>query len=281
MFGIHVHKNDHDSIETAIEYSIAAGWRCGQIYTHGPKSYSINKINITRLAELGESFPLYVHGTYFQPWNGEAKNIAHVKANMTTCQAIGAHGLVVHLPKRPVESIVAIMPAITTNASAKCPIILEMPSMHADPTKTYETPQKINTLIKEIEALSTARELRTPSDKIHFGICIDTSHVWAAGVSMRYYEETCNFFSAIDKPDKIKLIHLNGTKIDFNGGKDTHIIFGTAEDKIWHGISWEHSGVRAVVEFCKRYNCPIILEINRGEDHLIVEANRILAAGFA
>ena len=69
----------------------------------------------------------------------------HLIDQFNTADQMNADGLVLHLPKNTPEIVakyVAQIPRHTT------PLILEMPSMHAHETSTYETPKKINNLIK-------------------------------------------------------------------------------------------------------------------------------------
>ena len=57
------------------------------------------------------------------------------------------------------------------------------------------------------------------------GVCFDTSHAFAAGYDLRTketVEQTVRAIDAIIGFDKVKLVHLNDSKGDFNSRVDRH-----------------------------------------------------------
>lgn len=249
MYGIHIHKESSPSLHIRIEEE-SDRWTAAQIYTHGPRSYNKNNISERDIARVSRNLQLYVHSTHFsKPWKGKENAIGHIKDQMNVAKAIGAKGLVVHLPKDEPQVIEEHLPKIL----GEIPIILEMTSAKSDPEKTYETPEKLNRLTQRLSKYEG------------WSYCIDTSHIWAAGQNVKTKEFMDDWFSRISEPHRIQLIHLNGSSVPFNCGKDTHIIPFTSEDKIWHGIPYNRSGVKSVVEFAKKMNIPVIMEINRGD----------------
>lgn len=264
MYGIHVRKNDTTLAEQIVierQYCTAM-----QIYTHGPKSYNRNKID--GVQEAAKDITLFVHSTYFSlPWKGKTSAINHIIDQLNTVAEIDVNGntrgLVVHLPKDKPEVIVDAMKKFKHTV----PIILEMTSVKSDPERTYETPEKLNKLCSLL-------------GDINYGICIDTSHIWAAGEDVRTKAYLDNWFSRLKYPNKIHLIHLNGSSNDMGSGKDTHIVPFTETDKIWHGIEYNNSGVKSVIEFCKKYKVPVIMEINRGDKNEILKMKKLLQKKF-
>ena len=91
------------------------------------------------------------------------------------------------------------------------------------------------------------------------------------------------WFSAIEVPTIIKLIHLNGSSSKLSSYKDVHEIPFSPDDCIWgaaseHGkCDYDNSGVRAVIEFCKQYDTGLIMEINRGDERHTSAMQRILS----
>ena len=62
-----------------------------------------------------------------------------------------------------------------------------------------------------------------------FGICIDTCHIFVAGVDIRSHEKIDQFFSELDIQfglKKINLIHLNDSQEDFDSHIDRHANIG-------------------------------------------------------
>jgi len=118
---------------------------------------------------------------------------------------------------------------------------------------TYETPAKINHLTQLIGADSW------------WGWCVDTAHLWGAGVNIRAEADMEAWLAAI-KPGVIKLFHLNGSYAEMGSGADKHAIALGEGDLIWHGIPYQESGVSAIVRYAKKHNIPIVCEINRGKE---------------
>jgi len=274
MFGIHVHKGAKSTdLVNDVEKALAANWRCCQIYTHGPLSYNQNKFDFERMKLMALSMPMYVHATHFsKPWKGKAAAIEHIREQRRVASKIGALGLVVHLPKDTTDVVADIMPQIAARDSSLCPIILEMPAMRAADGITYESAAKLNALCDKL--------IVKCGNSIDWGLCIDTAHLWAGSVSMKHYAETVAYFAELKYPGLVKLFHLNGNKLPIGGNKDIHIIVGTAEDQIWRGVAYADSGLKAIFEFCRLHCIPIILEINRGEEHEVQAVNMQLTKWF-
>lgn len=255
-YGIHVHKDTAPSLGDQVA-KVAKLWTTMQLYTHGPRSYNKNPICDEKIINATKDMSIYVHSTHFsKPWKGNVRGIIHIQDQLKTAYSLGAQGLVVHLPKDLPSVVVEYMPQLY---HPHVMTILEMTSVKPDDHKTYETPAKINRLIDALEAASIT----------NYGLCIDTSHIWAAGQNVSTKSFMDEWFDQIEDKSKIVMIHLNGSSIDLGGGKDTHIIPFTKEDKIWGGdkpTMYRLSGVKSCVEFSKTHNIPLILEINRGEE---------------
>lgn len=277
MFGIHVHKGKYKTTADAIKKSNI--WSINdskkskiiptvQIYTHGPRGYNNVNIGNDEIIKLinDTGLQVYVHSTYYSiPWKGSEKALSHINDQYKICEEIGAKGLVLHLPKNTPEVVAKFVPN-----HPNVQTILEMTSVKPDDRKSYESPEKLNNLIDILENAGAK----------NYGICIDTSHIWAAGQNVKSKAFMDDYFKKLKYPHKIVLIHLNGSSIPLNGHKDTHIIPFTKDDKIWSGTPYNKSGVSSVVDFCKIWNVPIIMEINRGEDEEVKGIYKVLAKHF-
>jgi len=265
MIGIHINKGNYKTLHESLEHE-SKRWKVAQIITHGPQSMKINKIDSKQIKQIVKecNIQLWVHSSYLSvPWKGKISAINHIHEQAKVAHECGATGLVVHLPREPFECVMEWMPSINNN---NIPIILEMPS--AKPEKSYyESPEKINKLIECLKQIKP---------KLNFGICIDTSHIWAANTSTRTYQEASNFLKKLKHIQYISLIHLNGSNIPLGGGRDVHIIPGANDDVIWGNIAYEDSGLRAFVEFSKYYNIPMVMEINRGTAEEIDTIHKLL-----
>ena len=280
LLGIHVSKTNDilghkaaDDISEAIERdSKQLGINCAQIFTHGPQGYNAVKIDYDLLVKKTSDINLTVHSSY--PTNGiwkVKKNNEHefaskrainvVRSQVLACKKAHAWGLVLHiskiLPEEAADTILTLKPMIK---KIGVKLILEMVSSKSDANKTYETPEKINRLTELLGA-----------NENWWGWCVDTAHLWGAGVDIQTYDNMKNWLDAIHHKEKILMFHLNGSSAVRASGQDKHEIAFGAKDDIWHEIEPQNSGVRAVVEYANKYELPIICEINRGsvEDYIM------------
>ena len=266
MYGRHVEKGSYKSITNALR-DASKLWPVAQIVTHGPRTLRMNKVIPDEIKQFIDSIGMlvWVHSSYpTLPWKGEEHVITSLKEQLDVAYRCNAKGVVVHLPhSEPLDVVVRYIPLFN---DPRIPTVLEMPS--AKPANAhYSTPAKINDLIS---ALLSIRP------KINFGICIDTSHIWAANTSTRTYTEAKLFLESLEYIPDIHLIHLNGTNVPLGGGRDVHIIPGSSDDLIWGNIPYESSGIRAFVEFSQKYNIPLLMEINRGDDSEVERIHKLL-----
>ncbi|MFC1557861.1 deoxyribonuclease IV [candidate division KSB1 bacterium] len=93
------------------------------------------------------------------------------------------------------------------------------------------------------------------------GVCLDTSHIFAAGYDIRdkkTYTQTLNEFDKIIGMDKLKVIHLNDSKKELGSRKDRHEHVGKG-----------HIGLQAfrlLMNDKRLKNIPKILETPKGPD---------------
>ena len=82
----------------------------------------------------------------------------------------------------------------------------------------------------------------------------------------------------------ICMFHLNGSSSARGSGKDKHEIAGGPDDCIWGDehengiINYDISGIRAVVEYAKKHNTPMICEIKRGAEKDVIETLELIKA---
>jgi endonuclease IV len=245
------------------------GLDAAQIFTHGPRGHKRDAMEYEKIRLL-TNLTLSVHSSYpsVAIWkitrenkrDGNSKRIlAHILDQLRSCRKIGAEGLVIHIPRRPVSDLLETMLAIEDDLKkTKIPIWLEMISSKAHPDLTYETPEKLNKLTEA---------LKDVNPKV-WGLCIDTAHVYGSGEDISSVLKQNKWFSGLSKEttEKIMQYHLNGTESDYGSGKDKHAIAFASDDKIYHKYKKEpkKSGLYSVIKFCIAKKIPVIMEINRG-----------------
>ena len=274
MLGVHVTKDSHvlDDKSAASDLSVAIvrdidalKLNCAQVFTYGPRFLVKNNIDYNAVKKITKDIDLSVHSAYptTSIWkikqdgsSSDTKKIDAIKIQLVSCSKIGAWGLVLHInkvyPDVAAEVMHLLKPIIK---KSKVMLVLEMVASKADADKTYETPEKIDNLTTLIG----------PKEN-WWGWCVDTAHLWGAGVDIRSYANMKQWLDSITYKNKIVMFHLNGSSAARGSGKDKHEIAFGPDDVIWNGIKPNSSGVCAIVEFAEKRQIPIICEINRGTE---------------
>ncbi len=243
MLGIHYHTSNKEFHDEYMKFE------CVQVFA---KSLPIDLTSV-----------VYVHAPYqLQVWPNPKKTPSDIARaygyfgqEIKKCSHY-AKGYILHLPGGELPPIWQIAKTTrilmkiikTKTGSDKLKLLLEMPAVK---TGQFQTPQKINELVNAIGFGN-------------YGICIDTAHLWGMGQNITGYKSMKKWFDGLERPEKIGMVHLNGSSVDFDSGHDVHEIAFCPEDKIWHFVEYEYSGLAYVVEFAHKFKVPLILEINRG-----------------
>jgi deoxyribonuclease-4 len=244
-----------------------------QIFVMGPQRPIPAKLDEKKVREVTQDIDLTVHGCYLSVglWKINKDNVHQQESKtrlnrlmveLKMCKAIGAWGYVVHIAKQLPEVIAETMQIIKPIAKKiGVTILLEMVASKSHPEKTYETPEKLDNLATLIG----------PQED-WWGFCVDTSHIWAAGVDVQEYSTMQKWLDRFTFKKKIKLWHLNGSSQALLSGKDRHAIPFDKTDKIWHNIKPEDSGAKAIIEYATIHNIPMILEINTGDQEETIKS---------
>ena len=265
MFGVHIRKTgvfDDDANIGIVESAKNASdeWKIIQIMTHGPRTFSRNKFSYRDLRDV--NIRVVVHSTYLSQIRDD--NFGHLFDQLDVCRKIKSYGLVIHMQKG-YDWVVFMHDLINKAVASKTKIILEMASMKPA-INTHENTLSLNRIIDMI-----GREKYTSQE---WGFCIDTAHLWAGGLDISKYADMRNYLREIDHKF-ILLFHLNGSSDDKGSGRDTHQIPFSAEDKIFKE-PYKQSGVYAVVKYAKKYNIPVIFEINRGTRESLLHLRQLI-----
>jgi endonuclease IV len=297
-FGIHVSKiskidkTESHTMTEALELEMKRfNLNSAQIFTHGPMNAYPNKMDCSSVQQVIKDMDasIYVHGSYLSVglWNtldkGKRMTLNHVLDTMHSACMINAVGVVIHLSKKPVETIKGCMDMLQQGLGEikvedpyKMPmLLLEAPAMK--PGKwTYESPEKLNKLCDVLK------------ENTNWGLCIDTAHLWSGGVDLSKPGSWDAWLEGLTDlaRSKIKLIHLNGSlESNFGTGKDIHIIPFSEEDAIWGKSkkSVDNSSFKSIIDFCEKNNIDVISEINRGDKKDSIEyinlVNKITSCG--
>lgn len=278
--GYHVGKlkpgaNMADSIVSSVGNAKRLGVdvKCVQIFVMGPQSshLSVTPDDAKRIRELtAGGLRVYVHSAYITAniYKPESSGYAHVlcRQQLELCNEMGASGFVIHVPRDGPETA-AKGYRIACKYRGRVPIFMEI-EVAKPPKYTYETPEKIAELCKELAKVDP-----------DYGICIDTAHLWSCGESLGDSESASRWFgkySRLHVPHT--LIHLNDSGKEFGSGMDSHMA-------ITHGNIWKdydgrfrESGAYEILQWARREGVDVVLE--RDEDGLVSDLGLIRKAGL-
>lgn len=318
--GIHISKNSHAlektkhtsymiAIKTEVELLHMSAFA---LFMLGPLNKSKISMDYTSIKQfcIENNIEIWPHASYISSgvWNVNFKNrhenkslmyLRDIKDHLVIGKQLGVKGVVFHLPRHPIATVLETMEilsdckvinSIRKNEGVLPAFTVEMPASRPNDELTYETSQKLNALVKAINA---DKQINLP-----WNICIDSCHEYAGGVNFATDWDKWEADLTNETRDKIKLIHFNGASgKNFGTGKDGHIIPLSKDDAIWsHLISDEfrdyierssiddvnkvnlydklshdeltilkNSQFNSIIQWCKKHNIAMIMEINRGK----------------
>lgn len=260
-------------IYDTINYSISKGMYATQFFMGNPYKFDRAKISledIEKTKKLLRNYPTHVftHFPYVAnlagskdslAWNGnssqDAKTTHILKSLEYELSVISnfdtrRNGVVIHpgcFPDRN-KGLLAISQSINKiNFTQNSKLILENSAGQG------------NTLAATFEELKTIIDNLDLEKKQSIGVCIDTCHTHAYGLydlsKIEQVEKMFNDFDSILGMERLTLIHLNDSKEKFKSKKDRH-------ELLKQGCIWkdDDNSLKYLLEKCKEYNIPIILE---------------------
>lgn len=228
---------------------------------HNPSNPTSDTLNPTNSdSDSKDAIRAVIHGSYIDnPWNLRPGSIHNIKEELKVCETIGAEGVIVHLGDTSnISKIFDHINKLDAKTLQKTRLIFETNS--AKPSSaTYETPEKIHRLFDRVSA--ARRDCQV-------GLCIDSAHIYANGVSFARKDDTRMWLNAIYRitTEMPIMFHLNDTKQPLGSGKDQHERIG--HGNIWKGIKKENSGYAAIIAFAEANSSIVILERHENNESL-------------
>jgi endonuclease IV len=241
-----MHIGAHTTVDNAIRHGLTA---C-QIFTIVPQK--IQEMRLPDPAAIRDNrLAVWIHSSYLiNFWNPKPYNVHFAKVQLKNQVALGAQGVIFHIPKAPASALVARYKMMLAARPKNSTIVLENRALRPDGDLTYETPEKLNALVETFVAAG-----------IQLGdikLCIDTAHLYCGGAVLRTRRDAREWFARFRYPKCVALIHLNGQRSATF--RDIHALAFARDDLIWRNTPYAESGFKYIIDLARRYKFDIILE---------------------
>lgn len=225
-----------------------------QFFVIGPQNYTtVSWLNTRekRMEFRKDPRKKIVHGSYVDyPWGGNKIAIYNIKRELRICKEIGAIGLIVHIPSNS-ESIDNMIDKLLDSKPKNVKLILEINA------RGGWAPSEINSVLKVIHKKSRRGEV---------SLCLDTAHLWSAGIDLTTAKDVKTWISKIKHPELIGLIHLNDNRNPLGGKRDIHDSLVPGVGQIW---KYDNSGLKEILRIFSKI--PVILERSSFEKKKLIE----------
>ena len=204
-----------------------------QIFTQSPRmwkptQYGPEVLGAFRAARLDHPSvtATFCHATYLINLATDQADLlersqACLAANLAVATGMGASGLVLHVGSHKgsgfdqcvPQVIDALLGVLEAQPEPACPILLE----NAAGTG--------GTVGRSFEELATLLDAAGNGYARQLGVCLDTQHLWASGISYASVEEAdavVASFDAIIGLERLRCLHLNDSKVELGANRDRH-----------------------------------------------------------
>jgi deoxyribonuclease IV len=221
----------------ALQRGVEIGAEVVQIFTQSPRAwkptqYAEEVLHEYRVAQddnpvISETF---CHATYLINLATDQAELlersqACLAANLAVATGMGASGLVLHVGSHKgsgfddcvPQVVAALHEALETQPGGACPILLENAAGAG------------GTVGRSFDELAAILDAAGPAHAIELGVCLDTQHLWASGVSFASVEEADDVVARFDATiglDRLRCLHLNDSKVGRGENKDRHANVG-------------------------------------------------------
>jgi deoxyribonuclease-4 len=249
----------------ALRRAEAMGAEVMQVFAQSPRQWRYPEANAERGEAFAQRWPqsavvrrVVCHAPYLINLGSAdpelyERSSACLAQNLRAAEAMGAAGLVVHLGSHLGAGLEARLDAIATGLrraldASDCPLLLE------------NTAGAGGTLGRSFEEL--ARVIDHAGGDARLGICLDTQHAWAAGMSFASLAEADAVVDRLDRTvglTRLACLHVNDSKVDRGAGRDRHENVG--QGTIGKGA------FRALLGHPRLQRLPAVLEVPGTDDH--------------
>lgn len=152
----------------------------------------------------------------------QARSCASLADNLRAATALGARALIVHpgshrgvdpdtAAERVARYALAALDEVADVAGEVCDLLLE------------NTAGAGGTVGRTFEELAAVIDAAGGDDRI--GVCLDTQHLWASGVSFSTARQADEVVDRLDREvglERLRCLHVNDSKVPFGANRDRH-----------------------------------------------------------
>ena len=217
----------------ALQRGAEIGAEVVQVFTQSPRAWKPTQYSEEILYEYREAQErspgitgTFCHATYLINLASDESELvqrsrACLQANLAAATSMGASGLVLHVGSHKgtglagcVPQVVdALLEALDTQPGGGCPILLE------------NTAGTGGTVGRSFDELATLLDAAGTERSARLGVCLDSQHLWASGISYASVEEADRMVDDFDDViglERLRCLHLNDSKVELGGNKDRH-----------------------------------------------------------
>ena len=247
------------SIDKAVDRAVSIGCNTFQIFSRNPRSWRMKELNMDEVRKFKEKmiaheiYPSVVHMPYLPNLASPKKDlytrsIESLKIELARCNVLNVPYLVTHLgshlgsgERSGIERVIDAINESLTEVDNEVVLLLENTSGYKnDVGGRFD---EIGYVIDRV------------SDEKRIGFCLDTCHAFTAGYDIRTDQNVSNILEEIENTiglDKLKIIHLNDSKEEFNSKRDIHEHIGLGMIGL--------NGFKAILKDNRLSKVPFILE---------------------
>jgi deoxyribonuclease-4 len=217
----------------ALQRGVEIGAEVVQIFTQSPRAwkptqYAEEVLHAYRVAQddSPEITGTFCHATYLINLATDQADLlersqACLAANLAVATGMGASGLVLHVGSHKgsgfedcvPQVVAALHEALETQPGGACPILLENAAGAG------------GTVGRSFDELAAILDAAGPDHSDDLGVCLDTQHLWASGVSFVSVKEADDVVARFDATvglGRLRCLHLNDSKVGRGENKDRH-----------------------------------------------------------
>jgi deoxyribonuclease-4 len=228
MIKLGLHVSISGTLDNAPDNARELGCDTFQMFTRNPRGWKFSKLDDGEANEFRKKVkeynltPVVTHMPYLPNLSSPKKaiynkSVKSLSAELERCGILGIPYVVTHLGshlgKGAEVGLVNLVSAINFALGKNDEVMLLLENTAGTKNSMGSTFEEMRRILDRIEA------------KKRVGVCFDTAHAFAAGYDIRTadgIDQTLKRFDSMLGLDRLKVIHLNDSKVELGSGRDRH-----------------------------------------------------------